>query len=280
MTGPPQSHFVNGESGLRLHLLRWSERGHPVLLVHGFGDNGWVWAEVAAALGATHAVTSLDLRGHGDSDSDPEQRYGLQSFAEDVGTAVAAMGGQPVALVGHSLGGNVAVHFAVEHPKLVSSLVLVESAPELRAAGVEHWLSSIATAPHVYSSLHEYRRWLRIAYPLATEQKLDDMVAHGLRRSTAGEFTRKLDPCFGESSVVRGATSGSHHGTWEQLTFITAPALVVRAAGSAMLSRELAERTVDRLPFASLRTVDRAGHAVMLDNPRQLSDILSDFLAA
>ncbi len=117
--------FTHG--GVSLHVETLGA-GPPVVLLHGlFVGNMATWYFTAAPiLARTHRVVLFDLRGHGRS-SRPASGYDVETMASDLAHVVAEHTSGPVALVGHSFGGVVALHFALRHPERVTRLALVEA---------------------------------------------------------------------------------------------------------------------------------------------------------
>jgi pimeloyl-ACP methyl ester carboxylesterase len=97
-----------------------------VVLVHGIACHRAFMAPQARYLRARHRVVSIDLRGHGDSDA-PRQRYTIDLLADDVGWVCEQLGLQPAVIVGHSLGGLVALQLAAARPDLVCGAALIDS---------------------------------------------------------------------------------------------------------------------------------------------------------
>lgn len=104
--------------------------GAPLLLIHGWGMHGGVWDEVAQKLAADFRVHSIDLPGYGKSariDLPPQER-GLDSLDEIV-ELLATQFSEPLTVCGWSLGGQIALHWAVREPDKVRRLILVASTP-------------------------------------------------------------------------------------------------------------------------------------------------------
>ena len=99
--------------------------GVPVLLLHSFGGSSAQWARQLAHLRRSRRVVAMDLRGHGRSAKPAAMEYGIESFAGDIGSVADSLGLQRFVLVGHSLGGAAAIHYAGAHPDRVAGLVLV-----------------------------------------------------------------------------------------------------------------------------------------------------------
>lgn len=106
-----------------LHETRLGDHGSPVLFCHGLFGQGRNWTQIGKALGRDHRVTLVDMPNHGRSGW--TERIDLVEMAD----AIAARIDEPTALVGHSMGGKVAMLAALRHPTLVSRLCVVDVAP-------------------------------------------------------------------------------------------------------------------------------------------------------
>ncbi len=105
--------------------------GTPVVFTHGWADERSVWDGAIAALGDSVHSVSWDLRGHGESDVPPPGNYTRDHALADMERIVASAG-TPAVLVGHSLGGYLALAYALRHPDQVAGLVLVAAGPGFR----------------------------------------------------------------------------------------------------------------------------------------------------
>ena len=99
----------------------------PVVLVHGVCDDLGVMAPLAARMGGRHRTVRVDLRGHGASDA-PAGDYSVATLAADVAAMCDHLAVRGAVVVGHSLGGAVAVQLAASRPELVAALVLLDGA--------------------------------------------------------------------------------------------------------------------------------------------------------
>ena len=142
MSTPPLVTVPFTTGGAQLRGLRLpgrgprSEQGHEVLHLHGLGCHGAAsWAPFAALRG--RAALIPDLPGHGRSDAPPGFGYTLPEMAAAIAALLQAEGGGPREVLGHSLGGTIAVHLAARHPELVQRLVLVEPALDVPIPGPE-----------------------------------------------------------------------------------------------------------------------------------------------
>src|ERR1700688_670899 len=122
---------------LRLHYADWGNlAAAPLILVHGGRDHCRSWDAVARALRAHWHVMAPDLRGHGDSAWSNDGNYPMSAYVFDLAQLVHAQGPRAVNIVGHSLGGNIALRFAGLYPQALNRLIVMEGlgpAPQLRA---------------------------------------------------------------------------------------------------------------------------------------------------
>lgn len=191
--------------------------GPARLLLHGFGSDALSWTRTVSALTAGGAVYVLDLPGHGDGGLDIGDGSPL-ALAERVESAIDARGLTRVDLVGHSLGGGVALLIAQRRPRLVASLALI--APAGLGAGVDadflHAypdLADVATATGVMQRLvvrpHLIGRQV-VAYALAA---LARPGARDSLRSIAAHVTAASGP-FDEAAVAIGQTAVPRMVIW------------------------------------------------------------------
>lgn len=117
--------------------------GHPVVATTGWANDRHIWSSMVDDLAANHAVTTWDLRGHGDSETPAPGEYTRAHALGDL-TAVLDHAGRPAVLMGHSLGGYLSLAHAVNHPDEVAGLVLVATGPGFRKAEArDQWNASV-----------------------------------------------------------------------------------------------------------------------------------------
>jgi pimeloyl-ACP methyl ester carboxylesterase len=147
--------------GGRLRVATWSGTGAPVLAIHGITSSSRTWSFVARAL--DNPVLAPDLRGRGRSNHLPGP-WGMVQHAEDCAEVVAASGGVPLVVVGHSMGGFVATVLAARRPDLVRGIVLVDGGlpfPAADEAATLAGLQPIKARLQATYTREEYRTWFR-----------------------------------------------------------------------------------------------------------------------
>jgi pimeloyl-ACP methyl ester carboxylesterase len=225
----------------------------------------------------------MDLRGHGDSDWDPERRYDTETLTGDLAKVIAALGLQTAILVGHSLGAAVAIRFAADNPDRVSALIIVDFGPELEELGVNEVLRGFVDVPRTFSSVEEYAQWLTARRPLADPNQLRQLARCTLRQSPLQHWELKIDPALVTGSQIGRlpASQGRYRDPelWTALGRIKCPTLVIRGSGSGVLPQDVASRMVEGMLVSDLATIEAAGHDVIMDNPDGFSSCVKGFLS-
>jgi pimeloyl-ACP methyl ester carboxylesterase len=256
--------------GLRFRYLEWGDHtAEPIVLLHGFSSTAAAWARVGEALAEQYRAIALDLRGHGESDWDPQERYTDEHLASDVRALAQQLGLPPFALVGHSMGGAVAFTYAATYPADVSRLVIEDSAP----------LPPGRTPPDVrssYASRAEVEQTVRAALPNLPEPALQQRVDLYYRERPDGTWGYRADVV----GVRRGRRGQDPDALWAAVRRVRCPTLVIRAgAEPPLVSQETAERLERENPRIRVVTVPEAGHNIHFAHYDAFMPILRQFLA-
>jgi esterase len=273
-TGPRDAVVRVGD--LALHYVEWGPvDAPPVVLLHGITGHARVWDRLARALAARFRVLALDQRGHGDSAAPADADYRVAAMAADLAGFADALHLRRLSLVGHSLGGRIAIAYAAEHADRVDRLVLVDIGPDIHLPGLRRVREMMAQAPELIESEEWAIDYIGRANPLSDPEELRHRVRHGLRRRPDGTLTWKYDK--GLRDMMRQGTRDPID-LWAPLARIASPTLLVRGRESDILSTEVAGRMLEVLPRGELVEVDRAGHTVPGDQPEAFARVVSAFL--
>ena len=268
-------HYIRSPDRLLLHAVECGGGNSSCILIHGLGDNSAVWEEVTPPFAARYRTLVIDLRGHGESGWDPCGRYPIESYVRDINCLIEHLNVAPILLVGHSLGGNIAIRVAARWRHRITGMIIVDFGPDLNSASLKHLHRQLRSAHHVYSSVTEYEAWLSSRQPLVGTETLRRLAQSAVRRHADGTFLLKADP---QTITAAENASGSDTRLSVLLASISCPVLVVRGLGSAVLPHQAALRMVEVLPNSRLQLVDGAGHAAMIDNPQGFIDGVVPFL--
>jgi pimeloyl-ACP methyl ester carboxylesterase len=270
--------FVTSD-GVALAVSDSRGEGMPIVFVHGFSNDRFVWEDAARALPEAWRPICYDLRGHGDSGWSVDCRYHPLDHARDLAELFDALSLERAVLVGHSMGGNVSTLFAARNPVRVRALALVDAGPALGQDAWRRASGDVSEQARAYASVAEYRKLLGLAYPLAAAPALDRLARTSLVQRRDGRFEPKLDPILLELLGSDEQLRETEAMLWDALAKLRCPVLLARGERSAMLPEAVARRMVDEvIADARLAQIPNAGHAVAFDNGPALDAELAAFL--
>jgi len=258
-----------------LSICEWGAGEPTFLVIHGFGDGAFIWDGFIPSLVRFGRVIAVDLRGHGDSDWDASRRYSPATHLSDVAYLVETLALTNLVVIGHSLGGEIALRLAASSSERIGGLIIVDYGPELNGAATAHIRREFAGESRLYASQAEYAAHLRTKLPLIDPELSISLAKHALRPDPRGGYTLKRDPAMHDSEPT---DASSRTPLWSSLHQIRCPVLLIRGVASSVLSHSVAQRLADALPHASLVSIRLAGHAVMTDNPAGFAAAAMSFL--
>jgi pimeloyl-ACP methyl ester carboxylesterase len=254
--------------------------GPVLLLIHGMGGTFENWQEVVEPLSRHHKVIAPDLPGHGASGPGGGD-YSIGAFAAGLRDLLLALEYKRATVVGHSLGGGIAMQFAYQFPEMVERLVLVSSGglgpeviPLLRAAtlpGADLFISATAAIGS------------KIVPTLAR-----GLAAIGLRPSAdlhevIRGYGTLTDPARRTAflATVRAVlgTGGQRVDASDRLYLAEAmPVLIVWGADDPIIPAHHGEDAHDRIPGSRLEIFDGVGHLPQVETPLRFVTVLEEFL--
>jgi 2-succinyl-6-hydroxy-2,4-cyclohexadiene-1-carboxylate synthase len=250
-----------------------------VLLLHGFTGSGGSWPTTiveglaSAHAGAPVAPVTMDLPGHGRWAGRTDPRDFTLSSA--VASIAEAQGGRAGPLVGYSMGGRLALAYAVAHPARVTHLVLESASPGL--APEEERAARRAADEALARDLERdgieafVRRWE--ALPLFESQRaLPEAVRSAQRERRLANHPNSL------AAALRGLGTGALPSLWGALSGMAVPTLLLAGALDGKFV-DIARAMAHRLPRAEVAVVADAGHAVHLERPGAWLEAVLSFLA-
>lgn len=273
--------------GLNFHLYRWpGSDPQPLVLLHGWGDTGETYQFLVDCFAADRSCLAIDLRGFGRTQR-PAEGYWFPDYLADLDALLDQLvPDAPIDLVGHSMGGNIAMLYAGVRPQRVRRLVSLEgfgmprTTPEQAPARYAEWLDEVkhGTEFAVYENYDQLVRVLARRNPRTPKDRVEFIARSWGQPRGDGKIELRADPKHKRTNPVLYSREQAE-ACWR---VIEAPTLFVLGDQSDLVKRmgeELAEsklRSIYReLTFA---TVNDAGHMMHHERPDEVAALIEEFL--
>lgn len=240
----------------------------PVLLLHGIqGASDTTWFNTFPALAEAYYVIAPDLRGHGLT-MQPPGEMSIAQMADDVYALLTALDITNVHVVGHSMGGLVAMQFTHTHPERVRSLTLMDTAATFN--------DGIVGA-------------LMPAYPAVVRLRNRTVGWQNENRDRAAGFSTEVEPQYHEWVWQKRMFNQTepYLAAWmaivnfsavEFLPSITQPVLIVYGENESLISKELQDRLIGLLPNPEVAIIPGGDHYPQVEFAAEVNPVLLDFL--
>ena len=248
--------YVSVGSRRVYYSARGQAEGTPVVFIHGAGGNRLVWGGQLRSLSSAQRVVALDLPGHGRSDGPGMACIG--SYAQVVAEVLGRLGSAAV-LVGHSMGGGVALHLALQWPGLVAGLVLLGTGGRLRVA------------PSLLAGLQDD---FRCAVAAITGSAFAPATASTIRKRGEGALL-----AAGPATLLADFRACDAFDVLARLGEIHVPCLVICGAEDRLTPVKYSEALAKGIPGARLQVIPSAGHMAMLEEPAAVSQSILSFVS-
>jgi len=241
---------------------------NPIVALHGFTGSGADFDPLRACLPPGMSLLAPDLPGHGSNGSQrPLAAYSLPAHLEVISQAAA---GPPITLIGYSMGGRLALHWAIAHPERIRRLILIGASPGLATPEErdERRLGDATLAEFIRTRGLEafFKYWHNQTFfqPMLRlpKERLDPILAR-----------RALNEPEGLAMSLENIGTGTLPSLWHRLKEIRFPVDLVTGEHDAKFTR-LAHEMGAHLPKARHSLIEGAGHAVHLEKPSDLAMLL------
>jgi len=246
--------------------------GPAIVLLHGFAAAIDWWDEIAPALALDHRVVRIDLIGHGGTTA-PSSDYAIERQAAFVGEVLDKLGIDRTAIIGHSMGGEVATAFVEKHPDKVDKLILIDSPP--LAAEDYNALTELYLTPVVGEFLSRFRsnkaiRW-GLTQGFAPGSRISANFVSDVRQLPYAAFrsAHRASVAYRREKPLNARLAGVSP---------IPPILVIIGALDPFMPRDSAQ-LFEKIPGAKVVTVDGAGHSPMVEAPARTIRLIRNFLA-
>ena len=282
---PPLMRIKDVETGgATLSSLITGEGAPQVICLHGLGSNKTSFFETISALTPDHTVHAIDLPGFGSSSKPARGRYDARYFAHSVLGYMDAMGIETAHLVGNSMGGRVALEFALTDPDRVETISLLCPALAFRRRRelvplVRLLRPELAAIPHsVGAGRVRETFWGLFARPERLDPATADIVADEFCRIYRSRMGRiaffaaarniYLDPADGE------------RGLWTRLAGLVPPALFVWGDSDRLVPAGFSRHVAEALPEARQVVLPECGHVPQVELPERTNGMIRDHIEA
>jgi pimeloyl-ACP methyl ester carboxylesterase len=266
------SQFIDLGGGLRMHVRDEGKRDGPALvLLHGSNASLHTWEPWVARLGARYRIISFDQIGHGLTGPDPANQYDQKRFVDVVDQVTAKLAVDRFALAGNSMGGGIALSYALAHPEKVTALILVDAAGAPQAAprslpigfriaqmpGINRIAEIITPRGLIETSLRQSISNQAIIDNAMIDRYWELLLYPGNRRATGIRFATVRSP-FEQA----------------QLGSLKLPTLIIWGAEDSLIPLASGKWLARAIPGAKLVVYNGIGHIPMEEAPdRSAADV-------
>ncbi len=266
----PTERDIELPDGRSIHVLEAGPKSdRPLVFIHGLGGSLSSWQFLMGALSGSHRMTALDLPGHGNSSkSEPESTdYSVDGLASAIATALNDGKRKPSIVVGHSLGGAVALKLAIEHPDLVAGLVLIDSAA-LGPAISDELLRLMGGAGGTETA-HGLLELFFEDQKLVNDRGVEEMA--GFQRNGGWEAQQAVS-----DAAFSGGTQ--HFGIEQALVGIDKPVLLIWGEKDRVIPLSHAVDALSVFPDAVLKVIANIGHVPQVERPADVGMAVDRFV--
>ena len=251
------------------HRLSYSDRGKgtPLVVVHGVGTPGEVWADDLVEMASDCRVIAYDRRGYGQSEQSPRD---WSAHTRDAAALIETLGAAPAVVAGYSGGSIVALELALERPELVAGVVLLDPAFNVKRCKTAGFLRAFGTAQLLRRVRGERRgaeHWMRYVGSYRTGGSAFDRASDDRRE----KLLANASGIFADF-----ASGGGEHVDEARLARIEVPVTIVEAELSPAFLRRSCDRLRRLMPQAEIVTLEHSGHHIGVDARDDLLRILRE----
>ncbi|TYO97778.1 alpha/beta fold hydrolase [Desulfallas thermosapovorans] len=226
---------------------------HAIIFVHGAGGNHKHWAYQTTELGQKFLTIAVDLPGHGISEGEPcREIKDYSSFLYDFTERTLGTG---FILAGHSMGGAIAMDFALRFPNKLSGLILIGTGARLRVA---------PAILETFKAGQLFPEFINFAYSDTTNPELLRQAELEMENTAPSIYYSDFLACDSFNYI-------------EQIKNIMTPTLVIGADADRLTPPKYSQYLADNIPNSQLQIISQAGHMMMLEKPHQINTSIEKF---
>ncbi|NNG02039.1 MAG: alpha/beta hydrolase [Desulfobacteraceae bacterium] len=264
-------------NGMKIHsLVAGSPQSPPLVLLHGYPTNAYLWRRCIPGLAEHFRVYAPDLPGHGDSDKPLDAEYDLDYFLRFLVAYFSVLNLPKAHLAVHDLGGAVGLGFASRNPEMVEKLIVMDSAPYKEWSGTLKkvvararspiWSQVLLCKPVFGAALRDVGVYCRGAITAETAERYRRSWVKN--RASRKAFSRVI--CAPPEAITERR---------ENLRRIKSPTLILWGQNDRMMGTDTARELASDIPGSQLKIIPSCGHFLQEDNPEAVTENMLKFLA-
>jgi esterase len=254
------------------------ESGRKLVFLHGVMGFSANWRRIAKAFEDRFQILVFDQRGHGRSFR-PPIGYAPEDYSHDLREILDELKWSKINLVGHSMGGRVALHFANEFPECVTRLVIEDIGPSMYQSGASLVTRMLDAVPVPFATKSEAKRWFDHDFLeiFKTERNVHGLAAYLYANLTENDQHQAVWR-FYEPGIRESVEQGRASERWGEIEHLSMPTLVLRGQNSKDLPLEIYDRMIASNPQIRGIEIADSGHWIHSEKPDEFIRVLSSFL--
>ncbi len=275
-----KSHFAP-VNGINVSYIDEGSGEKTLLLVHGLASNAGFWRYNIGELSKHYRVIAVDLPGYGKSDKGVYP-YTMSFYADIVSGLLQKLNVAKVVYMGHSMGGQIGIHFSFRHKDQLERLILAAPAGlEPFSRGDGDWLKSVMTIDFVKKTPEDRVRANLALNFYNYDDKFEWMVEERTRMAKAKDFE---DFCY---AVIRSVSGMIDEPTTKRLHEISVPTNIIFGENDGLIpnpilhggaSADIAKIGTDAIPNVTLTFIPSAGHMLQMERPDEFNAVVIDLI--
>lgn len=242
-------------------------QGQPMVIMHGIFGSSDNWLTQARMFSAHYHVFSLDLRNHGQSSHD--DRFDYRVMVEDLKNFIAEHNLSDPIVLGHSMGGKVAMNFALAYPDLIAKLIVVDIAP--KPYNLEHYVILDGLKAIPIDKLTSRTEADEVLSGFVPEPDVRQFLLKNLQRKQEGGFAWKINLPAVDKNLPNIGVDLEERGIFKK------PTLFIRGLNSSYIRETDFDRIKLIFPSAVIESLD-TGHWVQAEKPKEFVELVENWL--
>ncbi|WP_421874916.1 alpha/beta fold hydrolase [Marinoscillum sp.] len=252
---------------MKLNFRKYGN-GHPLFVLHGVFGSSDNWQTLGKSFSDHYSTYLIDQRNHGNSPHSDEMNY--EVMAEDLVELMEDEGLDTIYLLGHSMGGKVAMHFATLYPEKVDKLIVVDIAPKYYPPHHQQIFEGFHSID--LKSLESRKEADQQMSQVIKNFGVRQFILKNLGRDSDNNFEWKLNLYAIENNIEQVGSGIADNAVYDKET------LFIGGSKSDYIKTEDQPLITSHFPNARIEMVDGAGHWVHAEKPEELNQLVTEFL--